>query len=77
VQLGAFSSEASANNEWRELTGRFGSELQGLRQYVVAADSASGRIYRLQAAVGDEGRARAICDSLRKHGQACVAVLPH
>jgi cell division septation protein DedD len=77
VQLGAFSSEAGANNEWLALTGRFGPELQGLRQHVVPAETASGRIYRLQALVGDEARARAICDSLRKRGQACVAVLPH
>jgi cell division septation protein DedD len=82
IQLGAFSSEASANNEWRALAGRFGPELQGLRQHVVPAETPSGpsmgqRIYRLQAAVGDETRARAICDSLRKRGQACVAVLPH
>jgi SPOR domain len=77
VQLGAFSSEAGANNEWRALTGRFAPELQGLSQHVVPAETASGRIYRLQALVGDEARARAICDSLRKRGQACVAVLPH
>jgi cell division septation protein DedD len=77
IQLGAFSSEAAANNEWRLLTGRFGLELQGLNEHVVTADTPSGRVYRLQAVVGDEARARAICDSLRKRSQECVAVLPH
>ena len=77
IQLGAFSSEAGAHNEWRLLAARFAPDLQGLQENVAPADTASGRIYRLQAAVGDEGRARSICDSLRKHGQACVAVLPH
>jgi SPOR domain len=77
VQLGAFSSEASANNEWRVLTGRFGSELQGLSEHVVTADTASGRLYRLQAGVADEARARAVCEILRKRSQACVPVLPH
>jgi SPOR domain len=77
IQLGAFSSEAAANNEWRVLTGRFGPELQGLNEHVVTADTPSGRVYRLQAVVGDEARARAICDSLRKRSQGCVAVLPH
>jgi len=77
VQLGAFGSEAAANMEWHLLTGRFGPELQGLTEHVVMAETASGRIYRLQAVVGEESRARAICDSLRKSSQACVAVLPH
>jgi len=77
IQLGAFSSEAAANNEWRSLLGRFGSDLQGLQEHIVAADTASGRVYRLQAWVGDETRARGICDSLRKRSQGCVAVLPH
>jgi cell division septation protein DedD len=77
IQLGAFGSEAAANMEWHLLTGRFGPELQGLTEHVVMAETASGRIYRLQAVVGEESRARAICDSLRKSSQACVAVLPH
>ena len=77
IQLGAFSTEASANTEWRLLASRYAPDLQGLQEHVVPVDTASGRIYRLQAAVGDEGRARSICNSLRSHGQACVAVLPH
>jgi hypothetical protein len=77
IQLGAFSSEAGANNEWRLLTTRFRSELQGLHEHLVAADTPSGHVYRLQAVVGDEAHARAICDSLRKSAQGCVAVLPH
>jgi cell division septation protein DedD len=77
IQLGAFSTEAGANTEWHLLTSRFAPDLRGLQEHVVPAETPSGRIYRLQAAVGNEGRARSICDSLRKHGQACVAVLPH
>jgi len=77
IQLGAFSTEAGATTEWRLLTSRHASELQGLQEHVVPADTPAGRIYRLQAAVGDEGKARSICDLLRRRGQACVAVLPH
>jgi sporulation related protein len=77
IQLGAFSSEASASAQWRTLSAKYASQLQGLRQQVVPADTASGRVYRLQAAVGDESRARAICVQLRTYGQGCVAVLPH
>jgi len=77
IQLGAFTTEAGATAQWHALTSRYATELQGLQQHVVPADTAAGRIYRLQAAVGDEGRARTICDQLKKRGQACVAVLPH
>lgn len=77
IQLGAFSSEAAADGQWHALTARYGTELGGLQEHVVAADTPSGRVYRLQASVGDEGRARALCETLRQHSQACVAVLPH
>ncbi len=77
IQLGAFGSEAAANNQWQKLTARFGPELAGLEEHVVAADTPSGRIYRLQATVGDQGRARTLCESLRKRSQACLVVLPH
>src|SRR5207245_9045450 len=40
VQLGAFGSEAAANDEWRLLAARFGSELHGLVPYLVAANTA-------------------------------------
>jgi len=77
VQLGAFSSEAGAADEWRQLSTRFASELHGLSPLVVSADTSSGHLFRLQAHVADEAHARAICESLRKRSQACVPVLPH
>jgi len=77
IQLGAFTSESAANNEWRQLTTRFGSDLGGLSAHVVPADTSTGRVFRLQAQVADESRARALCDVLRKQSQACVPVLPH
>jgi hypothetical protein len=77
VQLGAFSTQAGADSQWRVLASRYAVDLQGLEEHVVPADTTSGRIYRLQATVRNESRARAICDSLRQHGQGCVAVLPH
>jgi cell division septation protein DedD len=76
VQLGAFSSEEGATNEWRQLTARFGSELHGLSPHIISANTPSGQLYRLQAPVADEARARAICESLKKQSQACVPVPP-
>jgi cell division septation protein DedD len=77
VQLGAFASEDAATNEWQQLTARFTAELRGLSPRVVSANTSTGRLFRLQALVADEARARALCDMLKKQSQACVPVLPH
>ena len=74
VQLGAFGSQASADQEWQRLQGRFGTELGGLSARIVVASTASGQLYRLQASAAGEAQARAICDSLKEKDQACVPV---
>ncbi len=77
IQLGAFSSEERANTEWHALEGRYEAQLHGLTPQVVAADTASGRVFRLQAQAGGEAQARTICEELRKLSQQCVPVVPH
>jgi cell division protein FtsN len=77
VQLGAFASENAATSEWQQLTSRFSGQLRGLAPRVVSAETATGRLFRLQALVADEAAARTLCDMLRKQSQACVPVLPH
>jgi hypothetical protein len=77
IQLGAFASEIAASNEWQQLTARFSAELRGLSPRVVTANTTTGLLFRLQAQVADEARARSLCDMLRKQSQACVPVLPH
>jgi hypothetical protein len=77
VQLGAFASENAATGEWQLLVERFNEQLRGLAPHVVSAETATGRLFRLQALVADEATARALCDMLRKQSQACVPVLPH
>jgi len=77
IQLGAFSSAEKADAQWQVIASRFGSQLQGLTSHVVAADTPQGRIYRLQSDVGEESRARAICEALREQSQPCVPVIPH
>gem|GEM_PF-277340 len=75
VQLGAFSSEASADREWHRLQGRFGAELNGLSPHIVLASTDSGELYRLQVAAAGEAQARALCDSLKEQAQACTPVV--
>jgi len=77
VQLGAFSTQAKAQNQWRRLNARFGSNLRGTESDIEEAKNAKGRrIYRLKAKPLTEARARALCAALRKHGQACVVAGP-
>ena len=77
IQLGAFTSENAATSEWAQLTTRFSAELRGLAPRVVSANTPTGHLFRLQALVADEARARELCDTLKKQSQACVPVLPH
>jgi hypothetical protein len=75
VQLGAFSSQASADREWQRLQGRFGTELNGLSPRIVLASTDAGELYRLQVAAAGEAQARALCDSLKGQAQACTPVV--
>jgi len=76
VQLGAYSSAASADREWQRLQGRFSAQLSGLSPRIVTASSQNGQLYRLQAGAAGESQARAICASLQEQSQPCVPVLP-
>lgn len=76
VQLGAFSDETRARREWQRLAARYPSELGALAPRFPAAQTAAGRLVRLQAETPDEARARSLCATLRRSGQGCVVVLP-
>ncbi len=71
VQLGAFSSEAKANEAWKSLSGRFGY-LAALSKTVVPVTSNGKTVYRLRASAG--GQASSICSKLKVAGEACVVV---
>ncbi len=49
IQLGAFSSQQAALNDWKRIQGRFGSDLHGLFAKAVPVQQASGQLFRLQA----------------------------
>jgi hypothetical protein len=77
VQLGAFSTQAKAQSQWRRLNARFGARLRGTEPDIEPAKSANGRhIFRLRAKPLTEARARVLCAALRKHGQPCVIAGP-
>jgi cell division septation protein DedD len=68
LQLGAFSSLASANNAWKNLSGRF-KYLEPLTHSVVPVQSGGKTLYRLRASGGD---LNGICSRLRVAGESCV-----
>lgn len=77
VQLGAFAGgEKQAMGEWRRLQRDYPQLLEGLKPSVKLATTTTGHLYRLQAGMTDEARARDICTKLKDEGQACVVVLP-
>lgn len=77
IQLGAFTGgDKQAMGEWRRLQRDYPKLLEGLTPSVKLATTTTGHVYRLQAGMTNETRARDICAKLKDEGQACVVVLP-
>jgi len=70
IQLGAFSSQASAQNAWRALSGRF-RYLAPLTHAVVPVQAGGRTLYRLRAS--GPGSAD-ICRRLEVAGESCTPV---
>jgi hypothetical protein len=70
IQLGAFSSQAGANQAWASLAGRF-RYLAPLSHAVVAAQVGGRTLYRLRASGAG---AADICRRLQVAGEACSLV---
>jgi cell division septation protein DedD len=67
VQLGAFSSTATAEQAWKKLSKRFGY-LEQLDHVVLPVQSGDKTLYRLRASGGPGA---SICARLKVAGQAC------
>jgi cell division septation protein DedD len=76
IQLGAFSSREQAQAEWAQARNQH-RELQGLVPLLTPVTAANGSsMWRLQAGVVSEARAREICDMLQAARQPCVYAPP-
>jgi SPOR domain len=69
VQLGAYASEAQANQAWTSMAKRF-AYLSGLPKSVEVAQVDGKRFYRLRANAG--GEAATICGKLKVAGENCL-----
>ncbi|MBC2665599.1 SPOR domain-containing protein [Novosphingobium flavum] len=70
VQVGAYSSLATAEAGWQRLSGN-NAALKGVKHRVVEGSADIGTVYRLQAVAGDLAAANALCASLKASGIAC------
>ena len=74
LQLGAFSTQAKANEAWKNFTGRY-SYLADLDKSVIALERDGAKLYRLRA-TGIASRAQAdnLCARLKVAGDQCTVV---
>jgi hypothetical protein len=71
VQVGAFSSQATAEAGWTKLVAQANGALSGVSHRVVAGTADNGTIYRLQAVAPDRAAAAALCSKLKGAGISC------
>ncbi|WP_324261237.1 SPOR domain-containing protein [Altererythrobacter sp. H2] len=70
VQVGAYSSRASAEAGWTAIN-RQTDVLQGVRYRIMEGQIESGTVYRLQAVPGDLAAANALCARLKAQAIPC------
>lgn len=70
VQVGAYSTRATAVQGWSSLTSKF-ADLQSMKYRVVEGQADIGTVYRLQAVAPDLAAAKSLCASLKASGGAC------
>jgi cell division protein FtsN len=76
VQLGAFSSPATAAQEWDSLQARFGQLMTDHERVIQVSNQSSGTWYRLRASgFADRAEARRLCAALQAEGTECIAVV--
>ena len=73
AQLGAYSSKASAESAWHQISGRFPTQLKSLQpHYATATTAGSKAVVRLRVSLPSTQRAHELCTELKKQSQACM-----
>lgn len=70
VQVGAFSSNATAEAAWSKLSSTH-EALKGLQHRVIEGKADIGTVYRLQAVASDLSSASSLCQKLQAGGLKC------
>jgi cell division septation protein DedD len=72
VQLGSFSSNASAQAEWKRLRAKSPKLLAQLKPHYASARVSGKTVYRLQVGQRSRDSAAKLCGALKKQAVACV-----
>jgi cell division septation protein DedD len=72
VQLGSFSSNASAQAEWKRLRAKSPKLLAALKPHYASARVSGKTVYRLQVGQRSKDSASKLCGALKKQAVACV-----
>jgi cell division protein FtsN len=73
AQLGAYSSRASAESAWHQLSAKFPAQLKSLQPHYATATGANSKsVIRLQVGLSSAQRAQSLCADLKKRSQACI-----
>ena len=70
VQVGAFSSHASAESGWSKLSSDYDA-LKGVKHRIIEGKADIGTVYRLQAVTPDRASAHALCSKLKAANLNC------
>jgi hypothetical protein len=71
VQVGAYTSQATAEAGWTRLSQQNSSLFSGLKHRVVEGKADIGTVYRLQALAADPASANDLCSRMKAAGVAC------
>lgn len=75
MQIGAFDSDAVAQNEWGRVSGKFGNLFSGKGQVIQRHESNGRTFWRLRVAGFDSlSDARDFCAALKSGGTDCLAL---
>jgi len=75
AQLGAFGSNAIAQQAWADLSERHGDYLVGKAHVILRAEVSGGTIYRLRVhGFADQEEARRLCTALNRQNAECYSV---
>jgi len=77
VQVGAFSSQATAERIAQDSARLLAGRLGGVRVRVIPHTVADGRIFRARlVGMASEAQARGACGALKANGRSCLVVVP-
>jgi hypothetical protein len=72
LQLGAFSTNVAAQNDWKAVKTRWPKLVDGLTPRYETVNSGGKTLYRVRVAVPSRGEAEQICASLKKQKHDCL-----